>query len=305
MTKDFRQIEWNAEVEDDCRQVVRLAVREDLGRSLDWTTVGLVPTDTQGSASVAVRERGVIAGLRAAECAIDEVNAGLTWTAACEDGDTVKPGQHVATIGGSARGLLTAERIILNLIGRLSGVATLASHFVSAVEGTAARIYDTRKTTPGWRRLEKYAARCGGAHNHRTGLFDAVLIKDNHLAFGGQSHTFSPAEAVGHCRDLLIDQLGEERARGMIVEIEVDSLAQLDAVLPAEPDIILLDNMSPAELRIAVAARDQAAPQVRLEASGGVSLETVGDIARTGVDRISVGALTHSAVSLDVGLDWQ
>ena len=304
MAKEFTQIEWNAEVEDDCRQIVRLAVREDLARAMDWTTVGLVPAEAQSQAAVAFRERGIVCGLEAAKCAIDEMNAGITWSATCKDGDAVEPGQHVATIAGPARGILTAERILLNLIGRLSGIASLAARFVAKTEGTFARIYDTRKTTPGWRRLEKYAARCGGAHNHRTGLFDAVLIKDNHLAFGDQSHGFTPAEAVAQCRDLVADQLGEEIAGRTIVEIEVDALAGLDTVLRAEPDIVLLDNMTYDELRIAVATRGQTAPDVQLEASGGVSLETVGDIARTGVDRISVGAITHSAVSLDVGLDW-
>jgi nicotinate-nucleotide pyrophosphorylase (carboxylating) len=305
MAKEFRQLDWNAEVEDDCRQIVRLAVREDLNRSLDWTTVALVPADAVGAAAVVVRQQGTVAGLRAAECALDEMNAGLTWTATVDDGTAVAAGTQVATLSGSARGLLTAERIVLNLIGRLSGIATLAAQYVAAIESTESRVYDTRKTTPAWRRLEKYAVRCGGASNHRTGLFDAILIKDNHLAFGGQSQNFTPSEAVRHARAMLCDQLDESQADETIVEIEVDTLDQLRDVLPASPDIVLLDNMSLEELRAAVAIRNEIASQVELEASGGVNLDTIAGIASTGVDRISVGALTHSATSLDVGLDWQ
>jgi nicotinate-nucleotide pyrophosphorylase (carboxylating) len=305
VAKDFRQIEWTPDVEDDCRQLVRLAIREDLDRALDWTTVSLVPAGAAGSAQVTTREAGVVVGMRVAQCTIDEMNAGLTWQAAVADGERVEAGQILATIAGSARSILTAERILLNLIARLSGVATLASRYVAAVGGTKARIYDTRKTTPGWRRLEEYAVRCGGGHNHRTGLFDAILIKDNHLAFGDESHAFTPAEAVQRCRATLVNQLGAARADETPVEIEVDTLDQLRDVLSALPDIVLLDNMSLDSLREAIAIRDSIAQAVELEASGGVSLETVAGIAQTGVDRISVGALTHSARSLNVGLDWQ
>ena len=208
---------------------------------------------------------------------------------------------------------LAAERVLLNLLGRLSGIATLTRQYVDAMAGTKARIYDTRKTTPGWRRLEKYAVRCGGGWNHRTGLFEAVLIKDNHLAFGSQSPAtatatdalrYTPAEAVGLARRFLREQAAADAAAPMIVEVEVDSLDQLDAVLAAGPDLVLLDNMQPGELRQAVARRDAVAPAVELEASGGVDLRGVRRIAETGVERISVGALTHSAVALDIGLDW-
>jgi nicotinate-nucleotide pyrophosphorylase (carboxylating) len=203
---------------------------------------------------------------------------------------------------------LTAERLVLNLLGRLSGIATLTRKYVDAVAGTQSRIYDTRKTTPGWRRLEKYAVRCGGGCNHRTGLFDAVLIKDNHLAVGKEATDstarYTPAEAVARARRFIEEQAPEPAQGPMIVEVEVDTLEQLDEVLAAGPDLVLLDNMTPAQLREAVRHRDARNPTVELEASGGVRLETVRQIAQSGVDRISVGALTHAAVWLDFGLDW-
>ena len=228
-----------------------------------------------------------------------------TWRAAVEDGRQVAAGTHLATIRGRARTLLAAERPLLNFIGRLSGVATLTAQFVAAVAGTRARIYDTRKTTPGWRRLEKYAVGCGGGRNHRTGLFDAILIKDNHLALGRQAGAkFTVAEAVRRAREFRDAGASGERRTEMLIEIEVDSLSQLAEALPAGPDIVLVDNMSPGELVEAVACRDALAPVVELEASGGVNLSTVRAIAETGVERISAGALTHSAVALDVALDW-
>ncbi len=182
-------------------------------------------------------------------------------------------------------------------------MATLTRQYVDAVAGTNARIYDTRKTTPGWRRLEKYAVRCGGGHNHRTGLFDAVLIKDNHLALGATGDDtvqYTPADAVRQARRF-VEENGHSN---MIIEVEVDTLQQLAEVLPAGPDIVLLDNMSPTMLREAVACRDASNPAVELEASGGIDLETVAAVAQSGIDRISIGALTHSAACLDLGLDW-
>lgn len=307
MPDDFHQQTWDAAVEDDCRQIVRLAVREDLDRFHDWTTVSLVPHDATARAEVAARQPGVIAGLRAAQIAIDEMNVPLEWTTRVEDGAKVIAAQSIATIEGSARCLLTAERILLNLIGRLSGIATLTARYVEETAGTRARIYDTRKTTPGWRRLEKYAVQCGGGRNHRSGLFDGVLIKDNHLAQGAggsDDARFTPAEAVTRARQFMHEMESEGVPAGMLIEVEVDTLEQLALVLPAAPDIVLLDNMTCEQLVTAVAQRDTTAPQVQLEASGGISIETVGSVARTGIDRISVGALTHSAISLDIGLDW-
>jgi nicotinate-nucleotide pyrophosphorylase (carboxylating) len=303
MNRDFTQWDWNAQVADDCRQIVRLAMREDLERLYDWTTLALAPLGTQGRARIVARETGVVAGLRAIEVAVDEMQLDAVWTPRVRDGAPVVRGDCVGEIAGATRDLLTGERTLLNLLGRLSGVATQTRRFVDQIRGTAARIYDTRKTTPGWRRMEKFAVRCGGGSNHRTGLFDAVLIKDNHLAQGKTADT--PAEALEQARRFVREMLQDEaKFQQFIFEVEVDTLAQLDAVLPAGPDLVLLDNMTPEQLRAAVARRDGVNPAVELEASGGVHLGTIRAIAETGVDRISVGALTHSAVSLDFGLDW-
>jgi nicotinate-nucleotide pyrophosphorylase (carboxylating) len=235
--------------------------------------------------------------------------AAVEWHPQAKDGDEMRAGSAVARVRGSARDLLTAERTVLNFIGRLSGVATLTRQYVQAVAGTSTRIYDTRKTTPGWRRLEKYAVRCGGGNNHRSGLYDAVLIKDNHLSLGRQSKGgphFTPAEAVEQARRFLKQLFAAEpQQSGMMIEVEVDSLEQLEQVLPTAPDIVLLDNMTPSQIRDAVFHRNMAAVTTELEASGGVNLQTVRAIAETGVERISVGALTHSAVCLDVALDWE
>jgi nicotinate-nucleotide pyrophosphorylase (carboxylating) len=311
LNKDFHQLTWDDALRNDLRTLLELAIAEDLGQDGDWTTTALVPDDAQGSAAVVSRQPGVIAGLPAAAMAIAEIDARLRWETKVVDGTAVQPGDCVARIEGPARGILSAERLMLNLLGRLSGIATLTRRYVEAVAGTKSRIYDTRKTTPGWRRLEKYAVGCGGGRNHRTGLFDAVLIKDNHLALGASTATglardrFTPAEAVLHARQWIDRHVAEPRRAGAIVEIEVDTLVQLDEVLPAEPDIVLLDNMSPGQLREAVSRRDAAHSRAELEASGGVDLRTVRAIAESGVDRISIGALTHSAIGLDLGLDWQ
>jgi nicotinate-nucleotide pyrophosphorylase (carboxylating) len=305
MPRDFHQLDWDAVIEDDLRQIVRLAVREDLDRQNDWTTVALVAPETQGRAAVVARQHGVVAGLRAAPILLDEMQAAIEWQPRAADGDEVHPGDCVAEMCGSARDMLTCERPLLNLIGRLSGIATLTRQYVRTVEGTSARIYDTRKTTPGWRRLEKFAVRCGGGHNHRNGLFDAILIKDNHLALAAQKH-LSPGDAVRTARAFLMQLDSQQQlvSKDMLVEIEVETLDQLDSVLAAEPDIVLLDNMSADQLRAAVERRNQFAPNIQLEASGGISLENVREIALTGVERISIGALTHSACWLDLGLDW-
>lgn len=307
MHMDFQQIEWDEAIEADCRALVRAAREEDLRGEQDWTTASLVPAYAVGRAHVVARRAGVVAGLPGARLAAAEFDPALQFRQLVQDGTELAAGQAVAVVEGLARSMLTAERTLLNLLGRLSGIATLAREYVDAVAGTKARIYDTRKTTPGWRRLEKYAVRQGGAHNHRTGLFDAVLIKDNHLAFIASSTgsaKATPTEAVRRCREFLRQQFGDSPRRYVIVEVEVDSLEQLEAVLPEKPDIVLLDNMTPGVLRSGVALRDRLAPTVELEASGGVNLQTVRAIAESGVDRISVGALTHSAVVLDLGLDW-
>lgn len=303
MSTEFTQLIWDEMLADDCRQLVRLAVREDLERGHDWTTVSLVAADRKGRAAIVAREAGVVCGLRAAETVIDEMDADIQLSPKLNDGDAVTAKQIVAELSGSARDLLTCERTILNFMGRLSGIATLTREYVERAANPRVRIYDTRKTTPGWRRLEKYAVRCGGGWNHRTGLFDAVLIKDNHLALASEVK-LSPAGAVNLVREN-VRQMLPDSALEMVIEVEVESLAQLQDVLSAAPDVVLLDNMPPAMLREAVAIRDADAPNVVLEASGGVNLQSIATIAATGVDRISVGALTHSARVLDLGLDWR
>ena len=307
MPREFQQITWDAATAEDCRHLVRLAVREDLEREQDWTTAALVPSGRTGSADIVARQAGVIAGIPALATIIDEMASQLSISAFVQDGQRVEPNVKLARLEGHVRDLLTCERILLNFLGRLCGIATLAAQYVAEVEGTPARIYDTRKTTPGWRRLEKYAVRCGGATNHRTGLYDAILIKDNHLAqfaSPGQSPAEAIVGAVRHARQFANGLAAAEMAPGLIFEVEVDSLEQLAAVVPEQPDIVLLDNMKLDELRHAVALRDRMAPAVQLEASGGVNLQTVCGIAETGVDRISVGSLTHAARSLDVALEW-
>lgn len=307
MDLEFRQIIWDDQLEDDCRALVRLAVREDLDRFHDLTTAALIPAGRRGSANVTMRSAGILCGIRTAEVVLDEMEISAEWSPLVADGQAVDADTTVARLTGPARDLLTAERILLNLLGRLSGIATLTREYVQQVQGTQARIYDTRKTTPGWRRLEKYAVRCGGGTNHRTGLFDAVLIKDNHLAFMADTDQcgHSPADAVRIARRQLDELFSADQRNQVIVEVEVDTLEQLDQVLPERPDIVLLDNMTCEQLRIAVTKRDGVQPATQLEASGGVTLNTIGAIAKSGVDRISVGALTHSATSLDVGLDWE
>ena len=241
------------------------------------------------NAVIAARKSGVIAGLPLAEAAFRALDPNVTFDIHFHDGDACKPGDVIAKVSGNARALLTAERVALNYLGRLSGIATMTRQYVDAIRGTKARIVDTRKTTPGLRAFEKYAVRCGGGFNHRTGLFDAILIKDNHIvAAGGLSKAIEAARAAsGHMVKL---------------EVEVDTLEQLDEVLRHKVDAVLLDNMTPALLAKAVA---KIAGKCLAEASGGVNLSTVRQIAETGVDLISAGALTHSAPVLDLGLDFE
>lgn len=297
--RDYRQVEPDADLEDDCRHLIRLAIREDLDRSLDWTTVRLIPEHRRGRCDVVPRGGGVCAGLVTVPWVLDEMEVDLELETHLQDGEPLPPGRPILSLRGNARDLLTCERLVLNLLSRSCGVATLTARYVAALEGCSARLYDTRKTTPGWRRLEKYAVRMGGGHNHRTGLFDGFLIKDNHLALGG----IGPGEAV---------RLAKEWAGGQtdfssvpeLVEVEVDSLEQLAEALPQHPDIILLDNFGLDQLREAVRLRDTIAAGVELEASGNVTLATLKPIAETGVERISSGALTHQAVWLDLGMDF-
>ena len=266
---------------------VRAALAEDLGRAGDITAQACIDADAQMSVVFATRQSGVVAGLACARLAILALDPQASFEAVVEDGDSVEAGAVLAKVTGNARAILSAERTALNLMGRLSGVATLTRAYVDQTQGTAARIVDTRKTTPGLRHLEKYAVRCGGGVNHRFGLDDAILIKDNHVAAcGGVANALKRARAfAGHLTK---------------VELEVDSLEQLRDALPHGADVIMLDNFSPDDLKTAVAL---AGGKVVLEASGGVNLQTVRAIAQSGVQVISVGALTHSAPVLDIGLD--
>lgn len=270
--------------------VVRLALAEDLGRAGDLTATACVPAGTRMCAVVAARAPGVAAGLGLAPLTVRLLDPEARVELLAADGQAVEGGAALVRLEGDARALLAAERTLLNLIGRLCGVATLTRRYVDAVAGTGARIADTRKTTPGLRALEKHAVRCGGGMNHRFGLDDAILIKDNHIAVcGGVAAAIRAARAsAGHL---------------VRVEVEVDTLDQFDVALAERPDVIMLDNFDLAQLREAVTRAGAQPTRPVLEASGGVSLGTVRDIAATGVDVISVGALTHSAPALDIGLD--
>jgi nicotinate-nucleotide pyrophosphorylase (carboxylating) len=278
-----------------CQRLAAMALDEDLGPNGDLTSQAVIPNTATGKAVLASRADGVVAGLPAAQITFSLVDPRLGFEALVEDGSRVEPGTRLAVVSGRMRSILTGERTALNFVQRLSGVASLTRRYVDAVAGLPCQVLDTRKTTPGWRVLEKYAVRCGGGHNHRMGLGDGILIKDNHLAAlnGGAGPV---AEAVRRAR--------LRYGNRFPLEIEVDTLGQLDQALAARPDIVLLDNMAPSDLREAVRRRNEAAPAVRLESSGGVNLSTVRAIAEAGVDRISVGALTHSATALDIGLDY-
>ncbi len=333
MHKEFQQTVWDEALQADWTAILQLAIREDLGLEGDWTTNSLVDENALGSAAIVARKPGVVAGLQAVATTLAAIDPRLQWLPQLEDGRQVEQGSCAGVIRGPVRGMLSAERIVLNLVCRLSGIASLTRKYVAAAAGTGAKIYDTRKTTPGWRRLEKYAVRCGGGWNHRGGLFAAVLIKDNHLAWGAKGRDFSsaevdqpsppapfpmgegrmrytPAEAVQIARRYIARHKNSSHPSPLaprpspLVEVEVDTLDQLEEVLPVGPDVVLLDNMPPEQLCRAVALRNRLNSAVELEASGGIGLDTIRAVAESGVERISVGALTHSAVALDFGLDW-
>jgi nicotinate-nucleotide pyrophosphorylase (carboxylating) len=272
-------------------EAVRAALEEDLGLAGDITTDALIADEHRSSAMFAAREGGRLAGLALAEAAFRLVDDRLAFEPLARDGARLRQGDIIAKVSGPTAGILKGERVALNFLCHLSGIATATADYVAAVEGTRARIVCTRKTTPGLRAFQKYAVRAGGGHNHRFGLFDAVLIKDNHIAACG-----GIAPAI-------------ERARRMLghlvkIEVEVDTLEQLDQALAYPIDAVLLDNMSLPELAEAVARAKIAQPSILCEASGGVRLETVRAIAETGVDLISAGSLTHSFRALDIGLDY-
>jgi nicotinate-nucleotide pyrophosphorylase (carboxylating) len=271
------------------RSLVRAALAEDLGILGDVTTMATIEKSSTSYAEIVAKEHGILCGLPLAIQAFRELDKRIKITLISNDGVSVKPGQVVLKIRGSTRSILSAERIALNFIQQLSGIATLTHQFVKQIKGTKTQILDTRKTTPLLRILEKYAVVCGGGVNHRLGLYDMVLIKDNHLA--GLSKFSKPIlEAISRSR---------KKWPKLMVEVECDTLAQVREAIEAHPDVILLDNMSLAQLRRAV---DLVQGKSKTEASGNVSLKTVRAIAKTGVNFISVGALTHSAPSLDFSL---
>jgi nicotinate-nucleotide pyrophosphorylase (carboxylating) len=273
------------------RDTIRRGLKEDLRYGPDVTTLATVPAGAVATACMVPRESGVIAGVDVALLVLDEVlgAGGYRVLDRVEDGARLQPGESLLTVRAETRGLLTAERTALNLICHLSGIATATAAWVDAVHGTKAKVRDTRKTLPGLRVLQKYAVRVGGGVNHRLGLGDAALIKDNHVAAAG-----SVVEALRAVREVAPD---------LPCEVEVDSLEQLDAVLADKPELILLDNFPVWQTQTAVQRRDARAPAVLLESSGGLSLENAATYAATGVDYLAVGALTHSVRALDIGLD--
>ena len=267
------------------RDLIERALAEDLGDG-DLTTRAVVPANARANATVVAKAGGVLAGVDIAEGVFRHVDSGIAIERRAADGDVLDPGREILRVEGSAASILAAERVALNFLGRLSGVASLTARYVAAVEGTGARILDTRKTTPGMRELEKAAVRAGGGTNHRAGLYDAILVKENHVRIAG-----GVREAA---RRALISA-----PDGVTVEVEVESLAELEEALEAGIERVLLDNVGPDDLRAAVRL---ASGRSQLEASGGITLENVRAVAETGVDFISIGALTHSAPALDVSL---
>lgn len=301
------------------RQLISLALLEDVGASnittgIDCTTAAMAAGWQPARAHLTCRDSGVICGLEVAKLIVTEFGSSIELEVQAVDGESVQAGQSVGVLKGNAGQILTLERTILNFMGRLSGVATLTQKYVEQVVGTNAQILDTRKTIPGWRQLEKYAVACGGGTNHRMGLFDAAMIKDNHLAF-----LHSSAESVNSKDHALatvplaviqvkkwITENADRLPNGLQTQIhlEADTIEQVHIGLETDANLILLDNMSLDQLQQSVELRDRLAPKILLEASGGVNLNTVRSIAETGVDRISVGAITHSALNFDIGLDW-
>jgi nicotinate-nucleotide pyrophosphorylase (carboxylating) len=282
---------------DSLQPLLTLALDEDIGPG-DLTSDVLIDTQAEARGELLAKADGVVAGMLFVPSILQRVDARLQFTPEVEDGARVARGTVLGRIAGPVRPLLTVERTVLNFLQVLSGVATLTSHFVAAVAGTDAVILDTRKTTPGWRYLEKYAVRMGGGTNHRTGLHDGVLIKDNHLA----------VRAPNHMGETIAGLVREARSRisGEIpIQVEVEQVGYLEEVLNSRPDVVLLDNMAVPMIREAVAMRDRLFGDggPALEASGGITLENVRQVAEAGVDRISVGALTHSAPTLDISLE--
>jgi nicotinate-nucleotide pyrophosphorylase (carboxylating) len=274
---------------DIIKKNLQLWLEEDIGMG-DVTTMTTIPNDHQSKGIIHVKESGIVAGLPIAAAVFSLVDPLLRFEAKVRDGQAVAKGTVLAEVSGNTRHILLGERLALNLMQRLSGVATRTRHFVDALQGLPVRLVDTRKTTPGHRLLEKYAVRVGGGYNHRFGLFDAVMIKDNHIKGSG-----GIVEAIRAARTHI--------PHTMKIEVEVEDMEQLEQALSAQPDIIMLDNMTNDQMREAITRMKSAAPHILIEASGSVTLETVRGIAETGVDVISVGRLTYSVQALDISLD--
>jgi nicotinate-nucleotide pyrophosphorylase (carboxylating) len=276
--------------EKQIETIIDIALDEDTGRG-DVTSEALISPELNGKAKLLVKEKGVLAGIEVAQRVFERVDAAIRFDVLIKDGTAIKPGDIAATVDGSIGSILKAERTALNFLQRLSGIATLTAQYVAEVRGTDTKIYDTRKTTPGLRLLEKYAVRMGGGTNHRMSLGDAVLIKDNHIA---------AMRAMGMNLKTIVAKARQNVPAGMTVEIEVTSIKEAEEAVKAGADIIMLDNMRPEDMRKAVLS---VAGRAKLEASGKITLENIGKIALTGVDIISVGALTHSYKALDISLE--
>ena len=290
-------IEFSSECAAAARALTKMSLQDDLRDAGDLTSLSTITADLHATVNIVSRQAGVLCGLTLLPIVFSELDASMVVKYHRQDGDAVARQTLIASISGPVRTLLTGERSVLNFMTLLSGIATRTAEFVAEVQHTKAVILDTRKTFPGYRLLQKYAVRCGGGTNHRMGLYDGILIKDNHIAARGDST----------CASAVADARSYAKAHHMNpeIEIEVDSLDQLRNALQESPEIVLLDNMSPETMHQAVAIRDAStSPSTLLEASGGVSLRTVRAIAESGVDRISIGSLTHSSPALDIGFDW-
>ena len=306
--------ELDQQTTDDSLKLIEMALAEDIGASnlndgVCCTTDAVVPKQSLARAAFVARDTGIVCGLEIVKIIISKFANELELKCLLNDGDHVQPQQTIAVLTGPAHRILVCERTCLNFMCRLSGISTLTQEYVSRIEGTQAHVLDTRKTTPGWRRLEKYAVQCGGGSNHRMGLYDAVMIKDNHLAFY-RSLVEDSEKTIPQALELARNWIAENadslpNGEKTIIQLEVDNLDQFAIALTAGPDIVLLDNMTIAQLTTAIQMRNDVNMEILLEASGGVNLDTIGKIAQTGVERISVGALTHSALNFDIGLDWQ
>lgn len=274
--------------------LVQLALEEDIGTG-DITSLAVNQPNERFVGYLTARESGVLVGNDIAKFVLKKISPRAKYTILIRDGQPLKRGSKIARIEGTTKEVLMAERVILNFMQRLSGIASTTYMYVKQVKNTSSKILDTRKTTPGWRLLEKYAVVCGGGYNHRLGLYDMILIKDNHIS-----------SLAKHCKQAIAEAISRARKKYKFskkIIVEVDTLGQLQEALSQKPDIVLLDNMSLAQLRKAVAIRNQMKSKALLEASGGVNLKTVHAIAKTGVERISIGSLTHSVRALDIGLD--